>query len=231
PAPVTVASSAKRQLHEHCYLHQEETSHTYSKRVRKRRGTHFEIVSDVEVPPPGRSEIFILVLSVIGIMKNVMHSYGAFGLAAPQIGIPLQIIMVEVPAYIQKYFSSEVWKSREMELVPFTVIINPETRILNNAEVKFPEGCESLKGYSAVVPRYKEVSISGGTKQIVLLRTEQFTPSIRCSDLSLSYLSLKPDADKARQSDSRKDSKMEFSVSGTRSVRKVRWDAPVEGER
>lgn len=50
-----------------------------------------------------------------------MHSYGSFGLAAPQVGIPLSIFMVEFSEKIYEEFSPEIRKSREMAIIPFRV--------------------------------------------------------------------------------------------------------------
>lgn len=54
-------------------------------------------------------------------LKNVMRRYDAVGLAAPQIGIPLQIFAIEFLESKQKEFSTEVYANRQMKTVPFRV--------------------------------------------------------------------------------------------------------------
>nr|CAD7417435.1 unnamed protein product [Timema poppensis] len=39
------------------------------------------------------------------------------------------------------------------------VFINPEMKVLNYEKLVFPEGCESVRGFAADVPRYKEVTV------------------------------------------------------------------------
>ncbi|XP_023727284.1 peptide deformylase, mitochondrial isoform X1 [Cryptotermes secundus] len=94
-------------------------------------------------------------------MRSVMHSYGSFGLAAPQVGVPLSIFIVEFSEKIYEEFSPEIRKSREMAIIPFKVFINPELKITNYEKVCFPEACESVRGFSADVPRYREVLVTG----------------------------------------------------------------------
>jgi peptide deformylase len=55
------------------------------------------------------------------LLKTVKGKYGAVGLAAPQIGVPLSAFVMELPESLKKYFSNEIWKAREMKPIPFTV--------------------------------------------------------------------------------------------------------------
>ncbi|KAF4527701.1 hypothetical protein B566_EDAN016368 [Ephemera danica] len=98
---------------------------------------------------------------VIKSMRNVMKTYDAVGLAAPQIGVHLRIIAIEFSASRRKEFDEKTYKSRQMETVPFRVFINPEIKIITGDKIKYPESCESIKGYSALVPRYSSVNVSG----------------------------------------------------------------------
>jgi peptide deformylase len=41
------------------------------------------------------------------------------------------------------------------------VFINPEIKVTGVNKVKFPEACESIKGYSATVPRFHSVKLIG----------------------------------------------------------------------
>jgi peptide deformylase len=50
-----------------------------------------------------------------------MKHYKAVGISAPQIGIPLRIIMVEIPEYMVEHFGPEACKTREIVQTPFKV--------------------------------------------------------------------------------------------------------------
>jgi peptide deformylase len=94
-------------------------------------------------------------------MLAVQKSYKCVGLAAPQIGIPLRIILLEFTDRLKDVFTKEVYAAKEMSTLPLTVIINPEIKIINYDTMVFEESCESVRGYAAEVPRYKEVMLSG----------------------------------------------------------------------
>ena len=90
-----------------------------------------------------------------------MKHYGAVGISAPQIGIPLRIIMVEFPEGAQDRFPPGVYEAREMCPIPFMVFVNPQMEVTDHKKIIFPEACESLKGLSASVARYQAVTIKG----------------------------------------------------------------------
>jgi peptide deformylase len=50
-------------------------------------------------------------------------------------------------------------KERERKPVPFHVIVNPQITLLDKPSVEFFEGCLSLTGYTAVVPRAPRVRV------------------------------------------------------------------------
>lgn len=81
------------------------------------------------------------------------------GLSANQIGLPYQIFLVEVTEKHLEKFDDAYRKSRQMELVPFQVFINPKMKIIDYASLKHTEQCLSILGYSAVVPRAKSIRI------------------------------------------------------------------------
>lgn len=76
-------------------------------------------------------------------MIDTMHDIGgAAGLAAPQVGVPLQVIVVETP---------------DEELA---VIINPEI-VKSTGEEEVGEGCLSLPGYKGTLKRSEKVTVKG----------------------------------------------------------------------
>jgi peptide deformylase len=60
-------------------------------------------------------------LQVLKKMHDVMHRYESVGLAAPQIGVPLRIFMIEFSEKMNEKFSPDIQKSREMAIIPLKV--------------------------------------------------------------------------------------------------------------
>ncbi|KAK4326366.1 hypothetical protein Pmani_003117 [Petrolisthes manimaculis] len=98
---------------------------------------------------------------ILSRMQLVMKKYDCVGLSAPQIGIPLRILILEFLPKRRKQSGEVVYAAREMSTLPLTVFINPKMQVVDYKKVEFPEACESLLGYSAVVPRYRAVTLSG----------------------------------------------------------------------
>ncbi len=85
-------------------------------------------------------------------MKDTMDEEGGIGIAAPQIGSNLRVIM----------FGFEDGDSvPEDRYIPFTVLINPVITILSDEMVDGWEACLSLPGFRGLVPRYKHIEYQG----------------------------------------------------------------------
>lgn len=92
-------------------------------------------------------------------MRETMHDAPGVGLAAPQVGLPLQLAVIEdKPEYTRDAPAAFV-KERERRPVPFHVIVNPKITLLDPPDVEFFEGCLSLANYTAVVPRARRVLV------------------------------------------------------------------------
>jgi peptide deformylase len=96
---------------------------------------------------------------LIAAMRETMNDAPGVGLAAPQVGIPLQLAVIEDREENMKDLSREVLAERERKVVPFHVIINPVLTLESPAEVEFFEGCLSLPGLVALVPRARKVKV------------------------------------------------------------------------
>jgi peptide deformylase len=92
-------------------------------------------------------------------MCDAMRDAPGVGLAAPQIGLPLQLAVIEDREDLLKPFSAEDLAERERRPVPFHVIINPVIGYSSDEKKNFYEGCLSLPGFSAVVPRAHTVRV------------------------------------------------------------------------
>ena len=86
-------------------------------------------------------------------MRETMRDAPGVGLAAPQIGVPLQLVLIEDKAEYQASFSETELAERGRRPVPFHVLVNPRIQLLSSPEVAFFEGCLSLPGFTAIVPR------------------------------------------------------------------------------
>ena len=92
-------------------------------------------------------------------MRKTMHEAPGVGLAAPQVGLPLQLAVIEDRAEYHKDVSEEQLRERERHPVPFHAIINPRITKKSEDAAEFFEGCLSLSGYSALVPRARSVRV------------------------------------------------------------------------
>jgi len=99
-----------------------------------------------------------VIQDLIDSMHETLRDAPGVGLAAPQIGSPIQLAIIEdLPQYWTEMSAAEI-STRERSAVPFHVIINP--KITNASEsVVFFEGCLSLPGFTALVPRSREVVV------------------------------------------------------------------------
>jgi peptide deformylase len=92
-------------------------------------------------------------------MRETMNDAPGVGLAAPQVGFPLQLVVIEDK---QEYFAgltAEQIAERERQPVPFHAIINPAMHQQSVADVEFFEGCLSVPGFTAIVPRSRQVRV------------------------------------------------------------------------
>lgn len=92
-------------------------------------------------------------------MRETMRDAPGVGLAAPQVGVPWQLAVIEDrAAYIEKLGESQA-EERQREPVPFHVLINPTISLMGEDSVEFFEGCLSLGGFVAVVRRSLAVRV------------------------------------------------------------------------
>lgn len=92
-------------------------------------------------------------------MRDTMRAAPGVGLAAPQIGIPLQIAVVEDRAEYHKKLSPAQLLERKRKPIPFHVLINPRIVARDATVDEFFEGCLSVTGFAAIVPRARAVSV------------------------------------------------------------------------
>ena len=94
-------------------------------------------------------EIHLLVAD----MFETMSAVDGAGLAAPQIGVDLQLVIFGTEAVNPRY--------PDAPLVPRTVLLNPSITPLGDEEEEGWEGCLSVPGLRAVVPRWARIRYTG----------------------------------------------------------------------
>lgn len=98
------------------------------------------------------------VQELIESMRETMYAAPGVGLAAPQIGLGLELAVIEDRADLLAQMPAEKLAERRRRPVPFQVLINPRIR-LAGAEAEFFEGCLSVAGYGALVSRALEAEV------------------------------------------------------------------------
>jgi len=96
---------------------------------------------------------------LIAVMRDTMRAAPGVGLAAPQIGVPLQLAVIEDRPEYQSRLEAAELAERGRAPVGFHVIANPRLTILDGGTVEFFEGCLSVDGYMASVARAGHVRV------------------------------------------------------------------------
>ena len=92
-------------------------------------------------------------------MRHTMNDAPGVGLAAPQVGLPFQLAVIEDKREYMQDIPVEILKERERQPVSFHVIVNPRITSSGSRIVTFFEGCLSLNGFVALVPRSSQVTV------------------------------------------------------------------------
>ena len=96
----------------------------------------------------GTPELFELIAD----MRETMADANGAGLAAPQIGVPLRVVI---------FGFERLARYPEAEPVPPTVLVNPVIEPLDDALEEGFEGCLSVPGLRGVVPRHARIRYHG----------------------------------------------------------------------
>lgn len=85
-------------------------------------------------------------------MIDTLHDYGGIGLAAPQVGEPIRLAIVELAGGPSRY--------GELPRVPLTAFVNPEIEVLDPATAGYWEGCLSVPGLRGFVERPQHIRVT-----------------------------------------------------------------------
>lgn len=89
--------------------------------------------------------------ALVADMTETLRAVGGVGLAAPQIGIPVRLAIIEISGGASRY--------GDIPAQALTVYANPEIEVLDPAEQGFWEGCLSVPGLRGFVERPQRIRI------------------------------------------------------------------------
>ena len=89
---------------------------------------------------------------LLGDLRDTMQALSGAGIAAPQIGVPLRVVIFGL-THNPRY--------PDAEPVPDTVLINPKIELLGDDTEDGWEGCLSVPGMRGLVPRFTRVRYTG----------------------------------------------------------------------
>lgn len=98
---------------------------------------------------------------LVATMIATMRKAPGVGLAAPQIGVPWRVIVLEDRAELLNHLTETERQERERVAFPTRVFVNPVLTPVGEERVMFFEGCLSVAGFVGLVERYREVEVSG----------------------------------------------------------------------
>jgi peptide deformylase len=93
-------------------------------------------------------------------MVDTMRDAPGVGLAAPQIGLSIQLVVLEDRPETLEQIDDEILEERGRNIVPLTVLVNPTIKTYGKADVELYEGCLSVSGWAAVTPRHNRVKVT-----------------------------------------------------------------------
>ena len=90
--------------------------------------------------------------ALVADLDETMRSLNGAGIAAPQIGVSVRVVIFELkdnPRY------------PHLAPVPYTVLVNPVITVLGSEQEEGWEGCLSVPGMRGLVPRHRRVRYQG----------------------------------------------------------------------
>ncbi|MFI7587063.1 peptide deformylase [Spongisporangium articulatum] len=100
-----------------------------------------------------------LLAELLDAMRAHLPGVGV-GLAAPQVGVPLALAVIEDPAEVPE----EIALARERPPQPFLELVNPVVTAVGDERRSFYEGCLSVDGLTAVVARWHRVQLAAADR-------------------------------------------------------------------
>lgn len=113
------------------------------------------VLRKIAEPIPPEQILSLEVQQFIDDMIETMYEYDGAGLAAPQVHVSKQVVVMEVKGHPRYPDIS----------IPLTVYINPEITPLTEDMVEDWEGCLSVPGLRGRVPRYNKIRLQAYDRQ------------------------------------------------------------------
>lgn len=92
-------------------------------------------------------------------MRQLLRKAPGVGLAAPQLGFPIQLIILEDLEEYHVGLTPQQLLERERYAFPFQALINPRILKYSSEQTFFFEGCLSVPDLVAIVPRSLMISV------------------------------------------------------------------------
>ncbi|MBI2254506.1 MAG: peptide deformylase [Proteobacteria bacterium] len=92
---------------------------------------------------------------LINDMVDTLEDIGGAGLAAPQVHVPLRVVVFHVPG--TRLAAEDGASGQVPPGIPLTALINPEITPLGPETVEGIEACLSVPGLAGMVPRYRNI--------------------------------------------------------------------------
>ena len=97
---------------------------------------------------------------LIARMRATMEAAPGVGLAAPQVGVPIQLAVLQDGPERWGQLTEEERTIRERNGLDFTVLVNTALRLVDDpGQASFYEGCLSVPGLTGVVARHRAVRV------------------------------------------------------------------------
>jgi peptide deformylase len=92
-------------------------------------------------------------------MRDTMRDAPGVGIAAPQVGLGIQLAVIEDRADYLAGIKPELLAERERAPIEYFVLFNPRIVAYSEEATDFFEGCLSVAGFSALVRRSRRVTV------------------------------------------------------------------------
>jgi peptide deformylase len=112
------------------------------------------------VPVPVAGEDRAELAAFVDWMAETMRAAPGVGLAANQVARPVRVVVVEDRAEYHADVPPEVLAERERVPFDLQALVNPELSVIGDEVREWFEGCLSVPGYTAIVPRWRRVRLT-----------------------------------------------------------------------
>jgi peptide deformylase len=114
----------------------------------------------------------VQIQQLIELMRETMRDAPGVGLAAPQVGEAIRLVVIEDRAEYTAQVPAEQLAERERVPVPFQVLANPTLTVVGDETRLFFEGCLSLSGFVALTPRARSIRVEALDERAEPVRIE-----------------------------------------------------------